>query len=197
MPDKHEADAELTALINSMLRGENTAANRALGQLLPALRREARKRLKDERRRHDLETDVLVDTAVRRVIRPARPVTVTDRAHFLNLAKLQMNRKLIERSRLDEHHRHDTQVQPHHVPVEHEEEFVAHATISGALDALRTADPVRYRVLVMRDVRGESWQDIADAFNLSVATVKYRHAAAYAWLAARVGGSSRPPASAT
>jgi DNA-directed RNA polymerase specialized sigma24 family protein len=189
MPD--ETDAELTELIKNMLRGENTAANRALGRLLPSLRREARKRLKLERRRHDLETDVLVDTAVRRVIRPERPVTVKNRDHFMNLAKLQMNRKLIERSRLDEHRRHDTEIKPHHAPIEAEGEFVAHAALSGALEALRAADLVRYRVLVMRDVNGDSWQDIADALDLTVATVKYRHASAYAWLAARVGATPR------
>jgi DNA-directed RNA polymerase specialized sigma24 family protein len=187
-----ETDAELTALINNMLRGENTAANRALGHLLPSLRREARKRLKTERRRHDLETDVLVNTAVRRVIRPARPVTVTDRAHFINLARLQMNRKLIERSRLDEHRRHDTEVQPHHAPIEAEGPLVAHVALSGALEALRAADTVRYRVLVMRDVRGDGWAEIAAALALTVATVKYRHASAYAWLAARVGAPPAP-----
>jgi DNA-directed RNA polymerase specialized sigma24 family protein len=186
-----ESELELTALINNMLRGENTAANRALGRLLPSLRREARKRLKMERRRHDLETDVLVDTAVRRVIRPKRPVTVNSRDHFMNLAKLQMNRKLIERSRLDEHHRHDTEVQPHHAPMQMESELVAHTALSGALDALRAADPIRYRVLVMRDVHGASWQEIAEALAVTVPTAKYRHASAYAWLAARVGGA--PP----
>jgi DNA-directed RNA polymerase specialized sigma24 family protein len=184
------SDAELTALINSMLRGGNTAANRALGRLLPSLRREARKRLKTERRRHDVETDVLVDTAVRRVIRPERPMKVTDRAHFMNLAKLQMNRKLIERSRLDEHRRYDTEVQPHHAQVEAEGGLIAHATLGDALEALRAADPVRYRVLVLRDVDGEPWQTIADALDLTVATVKYRHASAYAWLAARIGAPS-------
>jgi len=186
--DHDQSEAELTALINSMLRGGNTAANRALGRLLPSLRREARKRLKMERRRHDIETDVLVDTAVRRVIRPERPVKVNDRSHFMNLARLQMNRKLIERSRLEEHRRYDTEVQPHHAQVEAEGEFVAHATLDDALTALRAADSVRYRVLVMRDVDGEAWQTIADAPGLTVAAAKYRHASAYAWLAARIGG---------
>jgi DNA-directed RNA polymerase specialized sigma24 family protein len=182
-----ETDAELTGLINGMLRGENTAANRALGELLPALRREARKRLKDERRRHDVETDVLVDTAVRRVLRPERPLRVTDRAHFLNLARGHMTRKLIERSRLGEHKRFDTEVQPHHAPIEAEGAYVAHAALGRALGELRAGDPVRHRVLVMRDVDGESWQAIADAVGLTVATVKYRHASAYLWLAARIG----------
>jgi DNA-directed RNA polymerase specialized sigma24 family protein len=188
-----QSEAELTALINSMLRGGNTAANRALGRLLPSLRREARKRLKTERRRHDIETDVLVDTAVRRVIKPEKPVKVTDRSHFMNLAKLQMNRKLIERSRLADHRRYDTEVQPHHAQVEAESELVAQATLGDALAALRAADPVRYRVLVLRDVDGEPWQTIADAVDLTVATVKYRHASAYAWLAARIGGSPAAP----
>jgi DNA-directed RNA polymerase specialized sigma24 family protein len=185
-----ETDAELTALINGMLRGENTAANRALGRLLPALRREARMRLKDERRRHDVETDVLVDTAVRRVLRPDQPLRVVDRAHFLNLAKGHMTRKMIERSRLGEHRRHDTTVEPHHAAQHVESAYVARAALGTAFEALRDSDPVRHRVLVMRDVDGESWLTIADTLGLTVATAKYRHLSAYAWLAARVGAAT-------
>ena len=185
-----DSDAELTALINSMLRGENTAANRALGRLMPALRREARKRLKNERRRHDIETDVLVNTAVRRAIKPARPVTVNDRDHFMNLAKEHMRHKLIERSRLAEHRRYDTEVQPEHLQGRDDGKFIAHATLGGALEALRAADPLRFRVMVMRDVDGEAWQDIAGAVDLSVPAVKYRYQSAYAWLAARVGATA-------
>lgn len=177
-----------------MLRGENTAANRALGRLLPALRREARKRLKDERRGQDVETDVLVDTAVRRVVRPARPLTVTDRAHFLNLSKLQMNRKLIERSRLGEHRRHTVEVQPHHLAGQPEAAFVAHAALAAAWDELRRLEPVLHRVLTRRDVHGDSWQEVADATGLTIPAAKYRHELALQWLATRLGVPPRPPA---
>lgn len=190
-PPPGDTDAELTELINRMLRGENTAANRAFARLLPALRREARKRLKSEWRGHDVETDVLVDTSLRRLLRPAQPFRVGDRDHFMNLAKLQMNRKLIERSRLVEHRRVTRPLEPHHARVEPEAAIVAHTALAASLEALRAADAVRYRIIVMRDLHGASWQETADAVGLTPAATKYRHLSAYAWLAADVTGRRR------
>jgi DNA-directed RNA polymerase specialized sigma24 family protein len=185
------AKTELTALINQMLHGDNAAATRALARLLPSLRLEARRRLKKERRGYDLETDVLVETAVRRVIRPENPVQVNDRDHFMNLSKLQMNRKLAERGRLAERHRDETEVKDHHAAVTSESALVAKGTLAGALERLRELDPERYGILVQRELHGASWREVAEQFGLSEATVKYRYQAAYAWLSTKLGGPER------
>lgn len=172
-----------------MLRGDRIAANRVLAHLLPALRREARKRLKGEHRGADVETDVLVDTAVRRVIRPAEPLSVNDREHFLNLSKLQMNRKLIERSRLVGHRRHGVELRPDHAVERPEPGFVAHAALAAAWVDLRRLEPLLYRVLTRRDVYGDSWQEVAEAAGLTVPAAKYRHELALQWLARRLGAA--------
>jgi DNA-directed RNA polymerase specialized sigma24 family protein len=177
-------------LINGMLAGNNDAANRALEHLLPSLRAEARKRLKGESRRHDLETDVLVGTAVRRVIRPERPLHVNDRNHFSSLLKLKMNHKLSERGRRSDSHLQETEVKDHHLPCQPESQFVAHGTLEGVLVRLRAMDPLRYQIVIRRDVHDESWPDIAKTLELTEATVKYRYQAAYAWLRSELGADA-------
>lgn len=175
-----------------MLRGDHAAANRVLAHLLPALRREARRRLKGERRGADVETDVLVDTAVRRVLRPSQPLAVANREHFLNLSKLQMNRKLIERSRLVGHRRHTAELRPHHAVERPEPAFVAHAALAAAWVDLRRLEPLLYRVLTRRDVYGDSWQEVAEAAGITVPAAKYRHELALQWLARRLGAAPNP-----
>jgi DNA-directed RNA polymerase specialized sigma24 family protein len=104
-----------------------------------------------------------------------------------------MKHKLVERGRRSDSHLQETEVKEHHQPFDPEPQFVAHGTLQDALERLRRLDPLRYQIVILRDVHGASWQEIATAVDLSDATVRYRHQAAYAWLRTQLGADKSSP----
>ena len=66
-------------------------------------------------------------------------------------------------------------------------------SLDGALERLAAADPESARLVELRFFGGFGWDQIAEAMDLSRATVHRRWKTARAWLAVELGGTGRDP----
>jgi RNA polymerase sigma factor (TIGR02999 family) len=170
--------------------------NEALRLIYGELRRLATQKMAREPPGHTLQPTALVHEAWLRLGADAQPLW-QNRAHFFAAAAEAMRRILVERARRK--HREKRGGGAEHVPLDqfeiaappgNEEEALA---VNDALDQLAAQDRRKAEVVKLRYFVGFSFEQVAEALEISVPTAKREWAYARAWLHDEIAGKQSPP----
>jgi RNA polymerase sigma factor (TIGR02999 family) len=179
------AEGDFAAKVRRARAGDAAALDEVMPLVYEELRRIAGRQMGRERRDHTLQPTALVHEAYLRLF-DAATLEVRDRAHFLALAARVMRRLLINHAeaRNAEKRRGDA---PHITlsaaeDVAGAEEPADVVQLDAALQGLAQFDARAAEIVEMRYFGGMTIEEIADAMDLSPATVKRDWTAARAWL---------------
>jgi RNA polymerase sigma-70 factor (ECF subfamily) len=183
---------KVTGLLLKWGRGDKGALER----LIPLVHRElhgiARRYMAGERAGHSLQATVLVNEAYLRLV-DANDVEWHDRAHFLAVAARVMRRILVDHARTRHAQKRGgdaTQVAFDEglvVTSEPREDLVA---LDDALEALRTFDERKSRVIELRFFGGLSVEETASVLKVSPETVMRDWRLAKVWLQREMRGDT-------
>jgi len=172
---------------STLLRDWRTGDKAALDQLTPLiyddLRRIAARHLRSERPGHTLQATALVNEAYARLAEA--DLTFQDRAHFFSVAARTMRRILTDYGRARRSQKRGSGASP----VTLDEELVAASPntdivhIDDALTKLADIDARKSDILVLHFFGGMTYNETAEALNISAATVDRDLRLAKAWLA--------------
>jgi RNA polymerase sigma factor (TIGR02999 family) len=185
-----ETQANIAALLRVWAGGDSTALDGLLTLLYPEMRRLAAWYMAAERPDHTLQPTALVHEAYMKLALQEHPA-YKDRAHFVAAAALAMRRVLADHARfLQRGKRHHTQkVQLEglgNTSAGHDMADVV--MLDDALTRLEEFDSGKSRLLELSYFGGLTHDEIADAEQISVATVKRHLNLAEAWLQRELGG---------
>jgi len=185
-------DADLTLLLLDAQAGRADALDRLLPAVYGELRALARRRRRDERPDHTLNTTALVHEAYLKLV-DQRQASWQNRAHFFAIAAQAMRRVLLEYARA----RHAQKRGGHDAPLRLDdvggddalpgdaftdaqaEEVIA---LDEALGRLAAFNERGCRVVEYRYFVGLTYEEIAEVMGLSPMTVRRAWEAARAWL---------------
>lgn len=178
------AEADITGL----LRRWEECDSRALDELMPLmydrLRQLARQRLRSEPDASVNTTSLVHEAYLKLVDSPG--VRVQNRGHFLGLASRVMRHLLVDHARTRKAGKRGLGIAPleldevRWIPDDAVESVIE---LDEALQHLASLDERRSRILEQRYFGGLALEEIAEALNVSLATVKRELRAARAWLA--------------
>jgi RNA polymerase sigma factor (TIGR02999 family) len=170
-------------LITAWRTGDEADLESLLPLVYDELHALATRRMRAERPDHTLQPTALVHEAFLRLSGSA--VNVADRVHFFALAANTMRRVLVDHAKARRRDKRGAGVQA--VPLE-DAVHVAEApnadieALDEALEALAAQDPRKARVIELHYFAGLNYDEIAEALELSVATVNRDLRFARAWL---------------
>src|SRR2546421_5500242 len=174
----------LETLLGDWRDGDREAGKRIMAMVYSELRRLAAYYFRREQPGHTLQPTALVNEVFIK-LSAGKPVQWKDRAHFFSVAAQQMRRILIDHARRrSAGKRNDTRI-----PVAFsrgtakDESLLA---IDEALRDLESLDARAARVVELRVFGGLKEAEIADALEISTATVKRDWNFAKAWLLTRL-----------
>lgn len=170
--------ANLTLLLNRMLRGDQDAGDRALAELHGVLRRAASARLRRERPDHLLETGGLVNEAMLRLLGTAS-VTVQNRQHFVALVCLLMKRVLIDVGRRKDPVFACLDESMASADARDRERFLA---VEQVLARFERLDPESHEAFRLKTATGMTADEVAEALGCATVTVHRRLKRARTWL---------------
>lgn len=180
-------EAKLAALFERMEQGDPQAAAELLPVVYDELRRVAAAKMAREHAQHTLQPTALVHEAWLRLGGDDQPAW-KNRGHFFSAAAEAMRRILIDQVRRKKAARRGSGAE--HVPIDAtgihlgvsenaDEELLL---LNDALDALAAEDPRRAELVKQRFFTGLTFEEAAEAMELSVRTVKRDWTYARAWL---------------
>jgi RNA polymerase sigma factor (TIGR02999 family) len=177
-----------TQEITQLLVAWNKGDLKALEQLTPLvhaeLHRLAKRQMAGERPGHILQTTALVNEAYLRLI-DWQNVVWRDRAHFFGLAAQIMRRVLVDFARARQREKRGGEAlrvsltEADNISCERNADLVA---LDDALEALEKLDARQARVVELRFFAGLSYEETAEALNVSVGTARRDWSFAQAWL---------------
>jgi RNA polymerase sigma-70 factor, ECF subfamily len=176
---------DFAAKIRRARAGDAAALDEVMPLVYGELRRIAGRQMSRERRDHTLQPTALVHEAYLRLF-DAPALEVRDRAHFLALAARVMRRLLINHA--ESRNAGKRRGNAPHVTLSAAEDVAGQDApaevlqLDGALQRLAQFDGRAAEIVEMRYFGGMTVQEIADAMDLSPATVKRDWTAARAWL---------------
>lgn len=173
--------------VTTLLRNWRSGDSGALDQLTPLiyddLRRIAAKHLRSERPGHTLQATALVNEAFAQLAEANVPFE--DRAHFFAVAARMMRHILTDYGRARRSQKRGSGI----LPVTLEEDRVAGSAhtdivdIDDALQKLAGFDERKSDILILHFFGGMTYDETAEALNISAATVDRDLRLAKAWLA--------------
>ena len=176
---------EITQLLVAWNQGDQAALEALTPLINQELRRLAKRYMAGERQGHLLQPTALVNEAWLRLI-DWQNVQWQNRAHFFGLAAQMMRRTLMEYARAQHREkrggREGIQVslsEAANVAPERSADLIA---LDDALQTLEKLDPRQARVVELRFFAGLSQEEVAEALNVSVGTVRRDWCMAEAWL---------------
>jgi RNA polymerase sigma factor (TIGR02999 family) len=176
--------SDATVLLAAVEQGDARAADQLLDLVYEELRRLATYKMAQEAPGQTLQPTALVHEAWLKLI-GAGDRKFENRAHFFAVAAEAMRRILIDRARRRQTRRHGGQ----HERVELQETRLAAPAeddqllaVDEALEKLSHEHPVQAQVVKLRYFGGMTNEEIAQALDLSVSTVKNYWTFARAWL---------------
>lgn len=173
----------VTTLLKSWRSGDATALEQLTPLIYDDLRRVAARHLRSERAGHTLQATALVNEAF--VQLAGADVQFQDRAHFLAVAARMMRHILTDYGRARRSRKRGGGV----APITLEEERVSNQASSDivdlddALQTLSTMDERKSDALVLHYFGGMTYDEIAEALEISAATVDRDLRLGKAWLA--------------
>ena len=183
---------EITSLLRAAREGDDLALDRAVTAMYHELRRLAGIFMARERRGHTLQPTALVNEACLRLLgRDAS--SWEDRQHFLACAAQQMRRVLLDYARARNAKKRgggDPLTLSTSEPAQTALSCVDMLALDEALNELETIDPRQCRIVELRYFAGFSEEEIAQALNIAVRTVRRDWVHARATLVRRLGPSS-------
>jgi RNA polymerase sigma factor (TIGR02999 family) len=175
---------DATVLLAAVEKGDPKAADKLLDLVYGELRRLAAYKMAQEAPGQTLQPTALVHEAWLKLV-GAGERKFENRAHFFAVAAEAMRRILIDRARRHQTQRHGGQYQR----VELEETGLAAPAaddqllaVDEALERLSQDHPLQAQVVKLRYFGGMTNDEIGQALNLSVSTVKNYWTFARAWL---------------
>jgi RNA polymerase sigma factor (TIGR02999 family) len=175
---------DVTELLLAWNKGDAMALNHLVPLVYDELRRVARNYLRRERQEHTLQPTALVHESFLRLL-DQRRIHYENRAQFFAVAALLMRRILVNyavRRRSASRGGGEpmlTLQDADGVSREREVDFLA---LDGALKSLADVDPRQSRIVELRFFAGFTMEEIAEALDVSVITVKREWRIAKAWL---------------
>jgi RNA polymerase sigma-70 factor, ECF subfamily len=177
-------EADITHLLAEWKAGNEDARNQLIPVLYEELRRMAARYLRDERSAETLQPTALVHEAYMRLVQQKLP-DWESRAHFFGVAAYLMRQLLVEHAR-----RQNTQKRGSggiKVPFEEALTFAPESSamivdLDAALQALAAFDERKSKIIELRFFGGLSIDEVAQALDLSTATIGREQRLAEAWL---------------
>jgi RNA polymerase sigma factor (TIGR02999 family) len=179
----------VTALLKNWRAGDAAAREQLLPVVYDELRRLATAYLKRERSGHTLQSTALVHEAYMRLI--DQNVQWNSRSHFFGVAAQLMRRILCDHARAKQREKRGGGVAAISLDEGSWADFLAASAganedlvrLDDALNALAELDPKQSQIVEMRFFAGMSVEEVAEALDISPATVKRHWATARAFLA--------------
>lgn len=178
-----------TELLLALSRGERGAMDALVPLVYDELRQIARRKLRQERVGHTLDTSALVHEAYLKLIQLDR-VQWQSRAHFLAIAAQAMRNILVSHARGKNRIKRGGGAP--HVPLEEVAELpVAEAdrilALDAALERLAEVNPRHARIVEYRFFGGMTIDETANVLDISPATTKRDWALLRRWLGRELG----------
>lgn len=179
----------ITILLNQVTKGDNIALDEILPIVYNELRKISSKYLRNEYRKHTLQTTELVHEAYIKLI-GSENLTWESRAHFYGIAARSMRQILVDYARKKKSLKRDegkTQLPLEEANIivgESEEQIL---NLNDALNKLEALGERSSKVVELRFFSGLSLEETAEVLNISVATVKRDWKFAKAWLYREMG----------
>ncbi|MBK7104697.1 MAG: sigma-70 family RNA polymerase sigma factor [Ignavibacteriae bacterium] len=174
----------ITQLLNSATAGDNFALNNILPIVYGELRKISSKYLRDEYKKHTLQTTELVHEAYIKLIGDQN-LSWESRAHFYGIAAKSMRQILVDYARKKKSEKRGlgkTQLSLddlNFVLADSEEQIL---NLNEALNKLEKLEERSCKIVELRFFSGLSLEETADMLNISLATVKRDWQFAKAWL---------------
>lgn len=178
MPDTHA----VTLLLAEWAKGNQNALDELMPLIYRELRQLAAAYLRRERLSHTLQPTALVHEAYVRLVDQSSP-NWENRSHFFGVAARLMRQILVDHAR----RRHAAKRAGVTIPLEEAVSFQQDRcedllALDVGLTALQKFDPRRCKAIELRYFGGLSLEDIAQALEISSATVRRDLRLAEAWL---------------
>lgn len=174
----------ITQLLNSASTGDSFALNNILPIVYNELRKISSKYLRDEFKKHTLQTTELVHEAYLRLIGDQN-LSWESRAHFYGIAAKSMRQILVDYARKKKSEKRNfgkTQLSLDNadfVLSENEEQIL---NLNEALNKLEKFEERSCKIVELRFFSGLSLEETAEMLNISIATAKRDWQFAKAWL---------------
>lgn len=192
-PDPREA-AQVTRLLRAWREGDEAAGDRVMGIVYDELRRIAAARMRGESPGHTLQSTALVHEAYVRLA--GADLAWTDRKHFFATAARTMRRVLTDHARARGREKRGAgldRITLAGVPAgDGDGEHVVAArldmvALDAAIEALGELDPRKAAAVDLHYFAGLGYDEVAEALDISPATVHRDLRMARAWLRSRLG----------
>lgn len=185
------ASHDVTRLLADWANGDEGALDKLTPVVYRELRRLAASYLRRERQGHTLQPTALVHEAYIRLVNQKNP-TWQNRSHFFGVAARMMRQILVDHAR----RRHAGKRAGANVPLE-TARFQLESTgkliaLDAGLTALENIDARKSRAIELRYFGGLSMEEVAQALNVSVVTVRRDLRMAEAWLQREMRGEQVP-----
>jgi len=186
------APEEITRLLQEWRDGDQDALNRLIPLVYDQLRKLARSARWGERPDHTLQTTALVHEAYERMVE--MEVSWRDRAHFFHLASRVMRRVLVDHAKARRRQKRGSGRRD--LPLDQAVEVAADSwsdllDLNRALEQLEEMAPRQGRVMEMVLFGGMTYDETAQALEVSPATIKRELRSARAWLRRELRGGRR------
>jgi RNA polymerase sigma-70 factor, ECF subfamily len=184
----------VTQLLRRAQKGDSEAASALMPLVYRELHALAARKMRYERPNHTLQPTILVNEAYLQLLNLDN-LDCQSKAHFFALASNIMRRVLVDHARSANAAKRPgshqqvsltSQVQVSSQPID----ILA---LNSALEALATFDTRQAQVVEMRFFAGLSFEEIAEALDISVRTAKRDWAMARAWLHGELSPRRRTP----
>src|SRR5262245_19342050 len=194
--DGESTDGDVTKLLQSWSLGDEASFRRLLPLVYHEMRAIARAYMSQERTGHTLQPTGLVHEAFLRFAQ-SPPESWRDRKHFYGVTARLMRQILVDHAR-----RHSARKRTPEGPaaaISTENDPVLNAdylTLDGCLTKLEASDPRKARIVELRYFGGLELEEIAEAVDLSLSTIKKELSLAKIWMYQAFHGehSGEPPA---
>jgi len=186
--DQSRDPQDVTALLIQWRQGDKSSLDALIPMVYRELRAVAGARLRGERARASIQTTALVHETYLRLVDLHR-LTVESRTHFFAIAARLMRQILVDQARratADKRGGSRTLVELQADTPAPDPNVVDVLTLDQALDELSSMDERLCRVVELKFFAGLTIDEMAEALDVSPATIERDWAAAKAWLYARL-----------
>lgn len=179
---------EVTQLLDAWSRGDRSALDKVTRLVYEELRRLAHHYMQQQRPDHTLQTTALVHEAYLKLAAHAEP-SYANRSHFLAVAAKAMRQILVDHAKATLREKRGAGVKPLEldeaalVSPEPTQEIVE---LDEALEKLAAMDARKARVVELSYFGGLTQEEIAEALDISVVTVRRDWTFSRAWLYAQL-----------